>query len=100
MGGGFIHGNSSVGRALVSKTRCREFEPLFPCQTTSVMFKKIFNYCKESYNELVHKTTWPSRSELINSAMVVLAASLLIAVAVFCMDFVFQNVMELIYNAA
>ena len=66
----------------------------------NVMFKKIFNYCKESYNELVHKTTWPSRSELINSAMVVLAASLLIAVVVFVMDFVFQHAMEFIYNAA
>ena len=64
------------------------------------MFKKIFNYCKESYNELVHKTSWPTRSELTNSAMVVLAASLLIAVAVFFMDFVFQHAMELIYNAA
>ena len=64
------------------------------------MFKKIFNYCKESYNELVHKTTWPSRSELINSAMVVLAASLLIAVVVFVMDFVFQHLMEFIYSAA
>nr|AOE06705.1 hypothetical protein [uncultured bacterium] len=25
-------GFSSVGRALVSKTRCREFEPLNPCK--------------------------------------------------------------------
>ena len=66
----------------------------------NVMFKKIFNYCKESYNELVHKTTWPTRSELINSAMVVLAASLIIAVLVFVMDFTFQHVMEFIYNAA
>jgi len=64
------------------------------------MFKKIFNYCKESYNELVHKTSWPTRSELINSAMVVLAASLIIAVVVFVMDFVFQHLMEFIYNAA
>jgi hypothetical protein len=31
---------------------------------------------------------------------VVLAASLLIAVVVFVMDFVFQHAMELIYNAA
>ena len=61
------------------------------------MFKKILNYCKESYDELVHKTTWPSRSELTNSAVVVLSASLLIALVVFVMDYVFQNVMELIY---
>ena len=61
------------------------------------MFKKIFKYCKESYDALVHKTTWPTRSELTNSAVVVLSASLLIALVVFAMDFVFQSAMEVIY---
>ena len=61
------------------------------------MFKKIFKYCKESYDELVHKTTWPTRSELTNSAVVVLSASLLIVLVVFAMDFVFQSAMEVIY---
>ena len=61
------------------------------------MFKKIFKYCKESYDELVHKTTWPTRSELTNSAVVVLSASLLIALVVFAMDFVFQSAIEVIY---
>ena len=61
------------------------------------MFKKIFKYCKESYDELVHKTAWPTRSELTNSAVVVLSASLLIALVVFAMDFVFQSAMEVIY---
>ena len=61
------------------------------------MFTKITNYCKESYDELVHKTTWPTRSELTNSAVVVLSASLLIALVVFAMDFVFQSAMEVIY---
>ena len=61
------------------------------------MFKKIFKYCKESYDELVHKTTWPTRSELTNSAVVVLSASLLIALVVFAMAFVFQSAMEVIY---
>ena len=61
------------------------------------MFKKIFKYCKESYDELVHKTTWPTRSELTNSAVVVLSDSLLIALVVFAMDFVFQSAMEVIY---
>ena len=61
------------------------------------MFKKIFKYCKESYDELVHKTTLPTRSELTNSAVVVLSASLLIALVVFAMDFVFQSAMEVIY---
>ena len=50
------------------------------------MFNKIVNYCKTSYDELAHKTTWPTRAELTHSAMVVLSASLIIALMVFCMD--------------
>ena len=59
--------------------------------------KKIIDYLKNSYDELVHKTSWPTYSELTNSAVVVLEASLLIAVVVFLMDFCFQNVMEFVY---
>ena len=58
------------------------------------MFKKITNYCKESYDELVHKVSWPTRSELSSSAVVVLTASLLIALVVFLMDSAFQLIME------
>ena len=61
------------------------------------MFQKVTNYCKESYDELVHKVSWPTRSELTNSAVVVLYASLLIALVVFAMDSLFQWVMELVY---
>ena len=57
------------------------------------MIKKI----KESYNELVHKVSWPAMSELTSSAIVVLEASLLIALVVFSMDQVFQLVMEFVY---
>lgn len=58
------------------------------------MFKKITNYCKESYDELVHKVSWSTRSELSSSAVVVLYASLLIALVVFLMDSAFQFIME------
>ncbi|MGP1423332.1 MAG: preprotein translocase subunit SecE [Prevotella fusca] len=61
------------------------------------MFTKIVNYCKACYDELAHKTTWPSRAQLTHSAMVVLSASLVIALVVFAMDFVFQHVMHLVY---
>ena len=61
------------------------------------MFKKLGNLCKESYNELVHKVSWPTFSELTSSAVVVLKASLLIALVVFSMDQVFQMVMEFVY---
>ena len=58
------------------------------------MFKKIANNFKESYNELVHKVTWPTSKELSSSAVVVLTASLLIALVVFLMDSAFQFIME------
>ena len=62
------------------------------------MFERFKKYCKVSYEELVHKTTWPSRSELMNSAVVVLTASLCIALIVFVMDWFFQSGMEIIYG--
>ena len=62
------------------------------------MFKKITNYCNESYDELVHKVTWPTSKELSSSAVVVLTASLLIALVVFLMDSAFQFIMgDVIY---
>ena len=97
--GTFIHGNSSVGRALVSKTRCREFEPLFPCyKKKRTMFKKLVQYCKDSFEELAHKTTWPTRKELTHSAIVVLIASIIIAIVVFAFDSFFQWIMKFIYT--
>ena len=62
------------------------------------MYKRFVQYCKDSYYELVHKTSWPSRSELMGSAIVVLTASLCIALVVFVMDFIFQTGMELVYG--
>ena len=59
--------------------------------------KRVIAYFKETYAELVHKVSWPTYSELTNSAVVVLYASLLIAVVVFLMDISFENVMKLVY---
>ena len=61
------------------------------------VIKKFINYCKACYDELAHKTTWPSRSELTHSAVVVLSASLVIAVVVWLMDMAFKSVMSLLY---
>ena len=61
------------------------------------MFKKFVNYCKACYDELAHKTTWPTRRELTHSAMVVLSASLVIAGVVFAMDSLFRFIMTTIY---
>ncbi|MDR2918620.1 MAG: preprotein translocase subunit SecE [Tannerella sp.] len=59
--------------------------------------KKVFAYFKDSYSELVHKVSWPSRSELSNSAVVVMFASLIIAALIFAIDFIFEGVMKIIY---
>lgn len=59
--------------------------------------KSFVNYCKACYGELAHKVTWPSRRELTHSAMIVLVASLVIAVVVFVMDFVFKGIMGVVY---
>ena len=61
------------------------------------MFSKIVNYCKACYDELAHKTTWPTRAELTHSTMIVLSASLVIALVVFGMDSLFKFVMSTIY---
>ncbi|MCK4880130.1 MAG: preprotein translocase subunit SecE [Bacteroidales bacterium] len=60
--------------------------------------KRIVNYLKESYNELVHKVTWPTVKELQNSALVVMVASLIFAMIVFLMDTSFQKILEGIYK--
>ena len=61
------------------------------------MFKSITNYCKSCYDELVHKMTWPTRKELTQSAVLVLTASLIIAIIVWFMDVAFKAIMSLVY---
>jgi len=61
-------------------------------------FQKVASYWTEAYNELVHKVSWPSMSELSNSAIIVLLASLMIALVVFLIDLGFENIMTFIYE--
>jgi preprotein translocase subunit SecE len=55
-------------------------------------------YFQESYTELVHKVTWPTWAELQNSAVLVMVATLIIAILVAAMDFSFSRIMEFIYG--
>ena len=59
---------------------------------------KVVNYVKESYDELMHKVSWPTWSELQGSAIVVSVATLIIAIIVFSMDEVFKNVLDQFYK--
>ena len=47
---------------------------------------KVVQFVKESYEEMTQKVTWPTWGELLNSAVLVLVASFIIAIVVFAMD--------------
>jgi len=62
------------------------------------MKMKIGTYVKESFNELVYKVTWPTWKELQSSAIVVMIASIIISLAIFVMDLIFENALDFIYS--
>jgi preprotein translocase subunit SecE len=59
---------------------------------------KITTYFRESYRELLEKVTWPSWTQLQQSTVIVLVATLLITVIVGLMDLVCRLFMNLIYS--
>lgn len=66
---------------------------------------KFGAYVKDSYDELVHKVSWPSFKELQSSAVVVAVAALILAVIIFLMDFIcgvqggaWHGILGLIYD--
>ena len=59
---------------------------------------KLINDIKESYNELVYKVSWPTQKDLINSSVLVLIASIILAVFIWAVDKIFDLLMQLIYS--
>lgn len=59
---------------------------------------KFVENVKESYNELVHKVSWPTPKELSQSAVIVLIASIILALIVWLMDWCFESIMTFIYG--
>ena len=59
---------------------------------------RIGAYIKNSFDELLHKVTWPTWEELQNSSVVVAIASLIIALIILVMDQVFSNLMKGFYT--
>lgn len=58
----------------------------------------MVSYLKESYEELIHKVTWPTWTMLFESTKVVLVASILIALLIFVMDFFAKTITTFIYE--
>ena len=61
-------------------------------------FKNLLKDIQESYNELVHKVSWPTASELANSTVIVMVASIILAVVIWLIDLGLNEIMHLIYN--
>jgi preprotein translocase subunit SecE len=62
---------------------------------------KIITYVKESYYELVNKVSWPTLQEVTSSSVVVLTASVIIALVILAMDMAFgaqkYSLMQFLY---
>ncbi|MFN4852831.1 MAG: preprotein translocase subunit SecE [Bacteroidota bacterium] len=71
-----------------------------PVPTINTMIEKIKTYFEETYHELVEKVSWPTWAELQGSAVVVMVASLIIAVMILAMDSSFKFIMENLYKLA
>ena len=63
-------------------------------------FNKRLTDIKESYNELVHKVSWPTKSELANSTIVVMVASIIAALVIWVIDLCINELMHLVYGVA
>lgn len=59
---------------------------------------KLLTDLLDSYNELVYKVSWPSKKDLANSTVIVMVASILMAIVIWAIDVVFDSVMNLIYS--
>ncbi len=59
---------------------------------------KISIYFRESYKELLEKVSWPTWSQLQQSTMIVLVATLVITAMVWVMDFATLNVLKQVYK--
>ncbi|WP_156306107.1 preprotein translocase subunit SecE [Sphingobacterium endophyticum] len=61
---------------------------------------KVLDFIKDSYTEVTEKVTWPTWAQLQSHAIIVLVASIIIALIIFVMDKASSNIMELLYNTA
>jgi len=59
------------------------------------MLNKIRDYIKNVYYEM-RKVTWPTRSDVTNSTIVVVVISLIVAVIIFALDTIFTTALGLI----
>ena len=55
-------------------------------------------YFRESYNELVHKVTWPSFAHLQSNTVLVIVSTIILAIFIAIMDLASKSLTDLIYG--
>ncbi|MDE7466765.1 MAG: preprotein translocase subunit SecE [Muribaculaceae bacterium] len=58
----------------------------------------LLSNIEASYDELRYKTSWPTRKQVVKSALLVMIASAIIAVIILIMDQVVDRLMHFIYS--
>ncbi|HRO86365.1 MAG TPA: preprotein translocase subunit SecE [Niabella sp.] len=59
---------------------------------------KFLQHLKDSYKELVNKVTWPDWEQLQQSTMIVLVATIILAVILWLMDFIAGGALNFLYK--
>jgi preprotein translocase subunit SecE len=59
------------------------------------VLEKVINYIKKVYLEM-RKVTWPTRNDLVNSTIVVIVISAVVAAIIFVLDTIFTTVLGII----
>lgn len=85
----------------IDKKSCQNFQNRIELRIKNLIkMRKIARYLKETYDELANKVTWPTAKDLQSSVVVVSIASLIIALVVMLMDWVFSTGMQLAFPLA
>ena len=59
---------------------------------------QLITNIEESYDELRYKTSWPTKKQVVKSAIIVLIASAIIALIILVMDQVVDRFMHFLYS--
>jgi preprotein translocase subunit SecE len=76
----------------------RTFAQIEYCFQVFTTMDKLTLYLRESYQELTKEVTWPTVEQLIDSTLVVLAATAILATVIFAMDVINSIVFKMLYG--
>lgn len=61
---------------------------------------KLIKYVQESYDELVHKVTWPTWAELQQSTLIVIVGLAIFTLMILGMDTISESLLKFIYGVS